>query len=283
LGAIEDVTINSQEAIEKLPEAVKSALIAVELQKKPALVFAFKGGQFPYTAQVGQIINVDCVLSLSSGDSARNIFMFFNAPPGFIFPIPPGGLPNTSPTFPPDDLPNYTAIFIKPPDLPAGVSIPVRITLNTPTISGNYILFYQFLCEGFNSGRMSLQIVVNNSTNSLANVGFTPASGATDVNVTPTFIWNIIKGSSSYDFVLAQDIGQTDKFALINYSITTPINSVVSPQTLKYNTTYYWRVRANLGSEKSPWLTLFFPLGLCLKHPFDYHCLPVIEKLKCIN
>jgi hypothetical protein len=105
---------------------------------------------------------------------------------------------------------------------------------------------------------MSLQIVVNNSTNSLANVGFTPASGATDVNVTPTFIWNIIKGSSSYDFVLAQDIGQTDKFALINYSITTPINSVVSPQTLKYNTTYYWRVRANLGSEKSPWLTLFF-------------------------
>jgi ABC-type transport system involved in cytochrome bd biosynthesis fused ATPase/permease subunit len=85
LGAIEDVTINSQEAIEKLPEAVKSALIAVELQKKPALVFAFKGGQFPYTAQVGQIINVDCVLSLSSGDSARNIFMFFNAPQASYF------------------------------------------------------------------------------------------------------------------------------------------------------------------------------------------------------
>jgi len=88
-----------------------------------------------------------------------------------------------------------------------------------------------------------------------------PLVGEKGVSVTPTFAWNNIIGAISYDIAIAEDIGQEDKFAKINYSETTDSNFFMFVKTLKYNTTYYWRIRATIGTGKSPWQQSFFTTG----------------------
>lgn len=153
LGAIEEVTINAQEAIDKLPEAVKSALIAVEQQKKPMLTLVFRGSQPPIYVNSGQQINIDFALEMASGDVARNISVFFTAPPGFAFPSTP-----SAPAA--DDLPNYVSTCVKLIDLVTGLRNLFKLAIKAPATTGSYILVYQFVCEGFNSGRIPFPVEV---------------------------------------------------------------------------------------------------------------------------
>jgi hypothetical protein len=86
-----------------------------------------------------------------------------------------------------------------------------------------------------------------------------PANGATGVDVNTTFTWPAVAGSNvTYEFVIAEETGQTDKFAIIDYSATTPTNATPLRETLKYNTQYWWRVRATNGTVTSAWSTFFF-------------------------
>jgi hypothetical protein len=88
-------------------------------------------------------------------------------------------------------------------------------------------------------------------------VALFPPLGATDVSVTPTFIWPNVNGAI-YEFVLAEELGQADKFAVIVYAATTKSNTHICNETLKFSTTYYWRVRAISSSIKGSWLESFF-------------------------
>jgi len=86
----------------------------------------------------------------------------------------------------------------------------------------------------------------------------TPSQGDKHAAVKPTFAWTSVDSSDSYEFVLAEEIGLDDKFAIIDYSATTDINEHVAREPLKYNTTYNWRVRAVRNGDTGAWVTLFF-------------------------
>jgi hypothetical protein len=99
----------------------------------------------------------------------------------------------------------------------------------------------------------ALSTIQNTAVNSA------PANGATGVDVNTTFTWPAVSGANvTYEFVIAEETGQTDKFAIIDYSATTPTNASPLRETLKYNTQYWWRVRATNGTVTSAWSTFFF-------------------------
>ena len=75
-----------------------------------------------------------------------------------------------------------------------------------------------------------------------------PANGATNVPITGiTFTWPAVSGSSvTYQFALAQASANTsaNEFAILDYSDNTTTNAEPCQETLKYNTVYWWEVRA---------------------------------------
>jgi hypothetical protein len=85
-----------------------------------------------------------------------------------------------------------------------------------------------------------------------------PTVGAVDIAIDTTFTWPIVTGATGYEFVIAEDLGETDKFAIIDYSATTTTNAHKLRENLKYNTTYWWRVRAYNATTKGDWGTGFF-------------------------
>jgi len=86
----------------------------------------------------------------------------------------------------------------------------------------------------------------------------TPAFGEEEAPIQPTFTWTAVPTATSYEFVLAEEIGLDDKFAIIDYSATTDINGHVAREQLKYDTVYHWRVRAVNDVGAGPWTTGFF-------------------------
>ena len=86
----------------------------------------------------------------------------------------------------------------------------------------------------------------------------TPTFGNMAAAVQPTFTWTAVAGATSYEFVLAEEIGQDDPFAIIDYSATTDINGHVAREQLKYDTVYNWRVRAVNAVGPGPWINGFF-------------------------
>ena len=90
-------------------------------------------------------------------------------------------------------------------------------------------------------------------------VNIIPALGATGVDVNPTFTWSAVMGAASYEFEIAEEIGQTDKFYLKDEVGSSTVNAFKLADGLKYNTQYWWRVRAvKHDGAKSDWLTSFF-------------------------
>ena len=86
-----------------------------------------------------------------------------------------------------------------------------------------------------------------------------PTQGATGVDVNTTFTWpaSAVAGAT-YEFVIAEELGNADKFAIIDYAATSPTNATALRETLKYNTIYWWRVRTVTATSKSDWTTSFF-------------------------
>jgi hypothetical protein len=85
-----------------------------------------------------------------------------------------------------------------------------------------------------------------------------PIQGAVDTTITPTFAWPAVTGATGYEFVIAEETGQQDKFAIIDLSANTITDAYKLAESLKYNTTYWWRVRATIGDVKGAWSTFFF-------------------------
>jgi hypothetical protein len=73
-----------------------------------------------------------------------------------------------------------------------------------------------------------------------------PADGATDVPIQPTFVWNKVEGAINYELMVAED----PTFAVIDFSRSLTSNMFKSEETLKYATTYYWRVRGVFEPEE---------------------------------
>lgn len=82
----------------------------------------------------------------------------------------------------------------------------------------------------------------------------TPANGATDQPLQPTFTWNAAAGATSYAIQVATDAG----FANVVLSANNISGTTYTPTTnLTYETTYYWRVLATNGAGSSPYSAAF--------------------------
>jgi hypothetical protein len=70
-----------------------------------------------------------------------------------------------------------------------------------------------------------------------------PAMGATDVGLRPTFSWSAVIGANAYEWEIAKDSAFAIPVERAGGELAT-VNAVVLRHDLDYNTTYYWRVRA---------------------------------------
>jgi hypothetical protein len=83
-----------------------------------------------------------------------------------------------------------------------------------------------------------------------------PATGATDSGIMPTFTWAPYADAIGYEIVVSED----PSFAIIEWSrnVDNPFYKVGADESLKYSTTYYWRVRGVTGEsvlQGNTWVT----------------------------
>jgi len=92
-----------------------------------------------------------------------------------------------------------------------------------------------------------------------ATIAQSPTLGAVSVPIDTTFTWAAVTGAVSYEFEIAEEIGQIDKFYLKDEVAGTTVNAYKLLDNLKYDTQYWWRVRAVPAvGTKSAWTTSFF-------------------------
>ena len=92
----------------------------------------------------------------------------------------------------------------------------------------------------------------NTTSNTLNPVQLlSPSNGATINTSTVLLSWNPVANATGYEVVY----DTSSSFASpVGWTVTTTYKST---STLKDNTTYYWRVRAVAGSQKSPWSSVW--------------------------
>ncbi len=82
-----------------------------------------------------------------------------------------------------------------------------------------------------------------------------PASGAQNVPVKPTFVWAPATGATTYEIVVSDD----PTFKIITFSRTTDKAMFATDEQLAYGTVYYWRVRASAPTAAvTPFVTGIF-------------------------
>jgi len=89
--------------------------------------------------------------------------------------------------------------------------------------------------------------------------GLSPALGAYDVEIDPSFTWNAVAGADSYEFQIAEqtNVPGVDPYAIPFDVKIVEINGCRLIDSLKYETTYVWRVKAIKGSDESAWVNSF--------------------------
>jgi hypothetical protein len=81
-----------------------------------------------------------------------------------------------------------------------------------------------------------------------------PTIGSYDVSTEPMFTWGAVPGSIRYEIALSED----PTFTIIEWSYNVDQTFYKVDEPLRYDTTYYWRVRGVLGEpyqEGGQWLT----------------------------
>jgi len=90
-------------------------------------------------------------------------------------------------------------------------------------------------------------------------INIKPILGAIGVNINPIFNWSIAPSAIRYEFEIAEEVGQADKFSLKDEAGSGKFNFFRLINNLKYDTKYWWRVRAtNSAGVKTSWMTSFF-------------------------
>ncbi len=155
LGAIEEVTITSQEATDKLPEAVKAALVALEEEKRPELYLIFKGKEFPLRVKADSEVKLKLELRMRRGEFAEDISVHICLSPGFDF------LNQVTYTLDSNDYPNYTCIrWELTGRLVRGLQANKTITVKSPPTKGSFKIVYYIFCMGYRSEPTELDIIV---------------------------------------------------------------------------------------------------------------------------
>ena len=72
-----------------------------------------------------------------------------------------------------------------------------------------------------------------------------PTAGASNVPAQPTFVWSPVQGAINYELMVAED----STFAILDFSRSITGTIYKSEETLKHDTTYYWKVRGVFEPE----------------------------------
>jgi hypothetical protein len=131
------------------------------------------------------------------------------------------------------------------------------------------------------AGGYAYVTIVGNSNPSLAGLGGTPfvlledktvappalvepAVGEYDISIEPMFTWGTVLGAIRYEITLSED----PTFSIIEWSYNVDSPFYKTDEALRYNTTYYWRVRGVLAepyqvgrawvTPATPWATGIF-------------------------
>ncbi|HEY9187445.1 MAG TPA: FlgD immunoglobulin-like domain containing protein [Ignavibacteria bacterium] len=78
-----------------------------------------------------------------------------------------------------------------------------------------------------------------------------PNNGSIGVSLTPTFVWSILSGATSYQLQISNKANDWTSPIIDEPSINT--NTYILQFPLNYNTIYYWRVRGISSSEIGEW------------------------------
>jgi hypothetical protein len=91
-----------------------------------------------------------------------------------------------------------------------------------------------------------------------------PGLGDYDIPINPMFTWDVVPTALRYELTLSED----PTFAIIEWSYNVETNFYKATDSLRYSTTYYWRVRALTGepyqvgpswvTPSGPWSTGIF-------------------------
>jgi len=110
-----------------------------------------------------------------------------------------------------------------------------------------------------------------------------PTIGAYDISIEPMFTWGAVVGAIRYEIALSED----PTFTIIewSYNVDDPFYKV--DEALRYDTTYYWRVRGVLGepyqqamtwiTPSTPWVTGIFTTE---SEPVEVGTAVVVESTK---
>lgn len=155
LGAIEEVTITSREAMEKLPEVVKAALVALEEEKKPELFLIFKDKKFALHVKADSEVSLPLELRIRKGDFAEDTSVHIGASEGFDFPG------QDTYTLPLDSkYPNYVCMIWEIGKLIKGLQRRKTVTIKSSPTAGSFNIVYWIFCKGFRTEPTELEIVV---------------------------------------------------------------------------------------------------------------------------
>ncbi len=126
---------------------------------------------------------------------------------------------------------------------PSTVTAPGSASLILNTTTSTTVGSYSLTISGVGTpGTRTKVTAISVITTSAQVVLSAPATGATNVSVTPTLSWTAVSGATSYEVQVATTSTFTSPLA-VNVTGVTTTSYVVAP-ALPDNVTYYWRVRA---------------------------------------
>jgi hypothetical protein len=199
----------------------------------------------------------------------------YDMPPGCMFLSATTTTQNVCQGSPAQYTIQVGAAFSSPVNMTAtGNPVPTTATFNPNPVTGvptNTILTigntasaavgsYNLQIRGNNVATAAITTTLNIYAGSPAIPALTtPANGATNVSLNPSFSWGSVSGAASYNLQVATDMA----FSNVVYS-TTVAGTTASGPSLSGNTTYYWRVRALNPCGNSAYAA-----------PFSFSTLPV--------
>ncbi|NNF17943.1 MAG: hypothetical protein HKN70_14460 [Gammaproteobacteria bacterium] len=130
---------------------------------------------------------------------------------------------------------NYSANPVNPP----GTSV-ATVTVGGTVASGNYSFDIVGSAAGVDDRALTLNVSAADAAPGVPTLT-SPADGATDQAIMPTFNWDSILGATSYDITIATD----PDFTSIVETGSTGTTSYTSAVALSPETSYYWRVSGN--------------------------------------
>jgi len=211
--------------------------------------------------------NVLVMLGDTAGAATADVMRMYTdtlsagiAPPVLAFPADGSALSTTYAVFGIEAMPNVTEYEIRWATDSNIVSRYTSLTITAPsvqvggTVTEGYTIYWHaratapFLSPWSETWTCSTALVTEVAAPRLLTPGET-AGSIVDVSITPVLNWEAWKYATGYEMQLANDADMTDFIAdLSGANALGNVTSWKCTTTLAYSTTYFWRVRAIMGT-----------------------------------